>query len=426
MNTLTDRSKVQDILRDQLNTLLDINDGIGNVSQDLFTETMFVSKEGDNTDGMSWETAYNDPHDAIAAADINGYTRIIIGAGEFDANVGNDGFMPFTKKICFEGVSREATILTNSHTGASSVIGLNAPGMVRNLTVSAREFSRSIELNNNSDYSVIEKVDIKGRNAFTGAYMDGPTSGIQCDGVTHCFFDDIRIIGERGTTDGIEVMEDSSMLFFRNIQIHYCQYPIRIDGLSGQTSRSARRCTFDNIQLFDNLHGIQIGTGCYRNYFENVRIHETSSFIEGIEPSIINNGEDNRFYDLQVSPRRVLVAPENTTGATITCDAAADTWGDWVEIVRPNRMFFPLFAKLANPSNPNGVYRVQIAVGVSRIVICEEVMEINGGYFMEDGKIRITWAKGFCYCANRPVWIRAMSDSLAADTIDAFLTYQVV
>lgn len=412
--------KSQDVLIDILKELRKIRDRSGECADCDVKDWIYVSKEGDNSDGSSWEKAFTNLPQAVQAVpqDRELY-GIKIGLGEYDINGPEDGIMPgMSRSILFCGQDRESVIITNDHTGATSVFGVNAPTIFRNLTVSAREFSRSIEFNTGANYSSIYDCDIKGRNCFVTHYMDGPTSAIQFDEVHDCHIEDVNICGEQGTTDAIEV-ENSRKITGTNIFIEYCQFGFHVDG-----SGSARNY-FDNIVISDSLYGVEIGTGAHNNMFNHLHMSEIMAHTEDVSSSIIDNGYDNKFCKVRLRPQIEEVTPELTTGVTLTSNAVADTYGDWVEICNLDEFSFaPMFIKCANPSIQDGYYRVQIRIGNTGPIVAEEVIEVNGSYFMEDGKIRMNQDIEKCVISEQNrMFARCMDDGGGA-TIDVFLTYQ--
>jgi len=85
---------------------------------------MYVHKDGDNSNGETWETAYSTINIAFAkvSVDLDDKTIIFVGLGLFDVNVAYQ--LNITKNVKIVGSGRDATIFTNTHVQAEFVFNV--------------------------------------------------------------------------------------------------------------------------------------------------------------------------------------------------------------------------------------------------------------------------------------------------------------
>lgn len=101
-------------------TDLDI-DELDYIDQEQFYETIYVSKEGDNSNGETWDTAYTNPVTAYSnvLSDLDYRTLIMMGPGEY--NINQDDRLEIEKNVFWKGSGRDLTIITNTHENAEWV-----------------------------------------------------------------------------------------------------------------------------------------------------------------------------------------------------------------------------------------------------------------------------------------------------------------
>jgi len=418
------RSKTEDVLIDQLKELRLIREGqpSGEYQSTEGTQTLFVSKGGDNSDGLTWITAYNCPRVAALSVpnDLNELIHIIIANGEYDVDFPDDGIMPGAwRKLFFEGLSREDVIITNQHTGASGVMAFNAPTILKNLTISPQDSIRGIEFDEGADNSSLEHINIKGRCVYDTDDILGPSACLQLWDVKHCNINDVILMGATGATVAIEVLNGARYNNLKDIKIVNCREPILMGGTGTHNNN------FECLVIEDSMQGSQIASGCWGNHFRNIKIDHTQDYIDGLTGNLRDFGDNNHFKDISITPKRLEIIPNNLVGITSSSNAVIGTYGNWIQFATPDTQFIPKYIRFINPS-VNGIYRVQVTRNLPREDVMSEILEINGGFFMGDAKARIEWANEEVYDANEEIWIRVTTDQAGVDTIQAFLTVELI
>jgi len=417
------RSKTEDILIDQLTALESINLKTGSSES---TRKLYVSLFGDNSDGLSWETSFNCPRVAALAAvnDPDEFTEIVIAPGFYDINAeDSDGIVPGnSRKLYFRGLNCEDVRIANRASGASSVFGLNAPSKIESLTVVPNHWSRGIEFNEGSDYSCVNNVSINRRDLYDWEYdLGGFVCGIQLHSVSHCRVDNIRIVGGTGETTGIELIDMTRYNDISNVRITDCRNPIMMSG----TGEILHNNHFTDIIIEDNAFGGEISSGAYGNHFNRMFFENTAVHVNATESNFRDFGYNNHFSNIDVVPKLLAITPEDLLGITASTDAVAGNWGAWIEIPTPVQMFIPKQFKLGTPS-ANARYRLQVSRGATQRISEEEILDVNAGFFMGDGKIELKCNGNEVFEADEQLWVRIMNDNAGVDTIVVFLVSELI
>lgn len=411
------------ILMDRINNKLEI---IKNQPADEFgTETLYIAKNGDGSDGLSWDTAFTGFEAAYEAAsnDIGDLTEIVVGPGTYDLNY--SGFLsPGYKNIFIRGLNRKSCIIRNTHPGAGAVLDFTHSIRLKNLTIRPNEFTEGIRLDHGADYSYIEDVDIFGDNKWYSGYRDGPSVGIMFDGVRFCGLRDVEIKGERGTTYGMRFSPEEgrkcSHIQIRDIYIDDCQYGIygNVGSMSG--------CRFKNFDIHDGLYGVHLSSGCVDNEFENIKTHNIQTFITIDWPNIHDYGDGNHFTNIDVDPDVRKILPTGTTGTTLTTGAGVGAWGAWVDLEIPtNKPFIPLLLILNDPGD-DATWRIEVRRTDNEVMVSEKVFTTISVNYQGHIEVRLEYGRDKVYKKNTGLEARVMNNLDAADTIDAFLKYKAV
>jgi len=274
------------------------------------TQTLFLSPDGDDSDGSSWSRAYTTLAAVQVAAndDVNSFTAVMCAKGTYDVDV--SGSFTFTKQLHLFGITRSNTIFQNTHTSATGVFTLNAFCMFQNIQVSCGTGNFGILFESTADGSRMYNCYINGLSA-TGA-----VNLIEVDGGANNRFEDIYIIGNPASilTTAIEINTASFAATFVNATVAYAAVGINLDNTINQF------CIFTAVEVINCTAGINIEAANTINVFRHVNITGTTTPIND-EGSLTNWN-----HDIVSDSLHAHLIPDDLTGIQITAAAGAGNW----------------------------------------------------------------------------------------------------
>ena len=113
-----------------------LNDMMGpSVLGKAITAVLFVSPDGDGSDGQTWATAYQTLNAALDAcsADANALTLILVAPATYDINV--TGQPTWAQNVIIQGSHRDFVNITNTHATASCVLRLEGLAAINDVTI---------------------------------------------------------------------------------------------------------------------------------------------------------------------------------------------------------------------------------------------------------------------------------------------------
>lgn len=287
-----------------------------------FTDALFVSSAGDNSDGSSWENAYTSlttALDWVVANQSSGESHLImIGTGTFDINTTGD---PEYRglSIGLIGMGRNSTFITNDHASAISILMFDGCELI----ISGLTFHTGN--NNITGLKLIEDVGGLGHgtiiddvefNAYTptGAhtllYLQSDVQGMR---MTDCWFYGLSTMTTAIYTD------DATYNYYQNIHIYRCLMGIHL------SDSDDRYNYFKDIYFEQCTTCIQMdGATADGNLFENI-------YFVGLATTYIDDTSGQTFFKnlykiLEQNEQMEIYLPDDLTGVTITAGVGANTW----------------------------------------------------------------------------------------------------
>lgn len=239
-----------------------------------FTDTLFVSSAGDDSNGSSWTKAYTSLKTAldwVAANQSTGETHLIMmGDGTFDMDTTGDP--EYTSiNVAIIGMGKNKTFLTNSHASATSILKFNSCALtIVNLTFNTENNNiTGLHLDCSvgswlNDGTVINNVDFRlltptGAHSFL--YMEGSVEKLS---MKNCSF-----YGYITLTTGIYT-DDAAFNYYENIYFYTCLIAIHFTDADDCANRF-KDIYFDWCDVC-----IQIDIAAtWGNYFENIHFNYT-------------------------------------------------------------------------------------------------------------------------------------------------------
>ena len=274
------------------------------------TATLYVSPDGDNSDGISWARAYTTLNAALDAAstDASAFTTIFLAPKAAAYDIDTTGDPTWAANVAIRGPHRKWAPITNSHASATSILKLtgkssvtdlafNQTGAVTGLIMAASAFR-------------IRKC------GFNSSACTGAVKGIHIDGTAGTLLggriEDVRIIGNVTYTTGL-YLDNCSYSDFRILDKHFCLVGIQIVNAASDNN------FFDGVDLGGCALAIDIDAG-NSQHFTDTRFHENTVNVD-------DEVGDHHWQNIQ-GEFPVTVEPVNLTGVEVTCgdeDWGADT-----------------------------------------------------------------------------------------------------
>jgi len=408
---VSDRSRIQDILSDQLTELRSIS--AFNLSEEIeYDGTYYVSVAGDNSDGLTWATAFTSIASALNIIEANQNTGenhlILVGIGTFDVNI--TGIPTYTTNIHIKGSGAGKTTIVNNHAGATAILRFTGHSGLEELMVyTGATGSKSGVIVSNTGISaygfVMKNITIIGYSA-TGAMDCLLIEG----GAGAGYYENIYIIGDITNSTGIH-MNNSDENHLEHIIVFDCCIGIHLEHTNDDDNH------YHNVYLDGNAVGIQLDTGD-GNCFDLVHFGNNTV-------NITDNGNATKWCNICLVSEITLLMPETASaGTTVTSKNVADTYGDNYSQIDDGSGFTKPFkiigAFLGNPSDNTATYVVKIATGdamgeddIARMIHQSDKFTAGLPVRIESGVIP----------AGTRISANCMTENAVADTIEIWLLY---
>ena len=286
-----------------------------------FTDTLFVSLAGDNSNGSSWTKAYTSlttALDWIATNQATGESHLImIGVGTFDIDItGNPEYRGLS--IGLIGTGRNSTFIINDHATATTILMFDGCELIiSNLTFHTGN-------NNITGLRLVEDVGGLGHGTIidnvefhayipTGAhsllYLESDVEGLR---MTNCWF-----FGHSAHTTAIYT-DDATYNYYQNIHIYGCLMGIHLSDADDRYNH------FKDIYFQLCITCIQIDVVGDGNIFEN--IYFIGTLTTNIDDSTGQTYWINLFKNQESAEATEIYLPDNLTGVTITAGIGANIW----------------------------------------------------------------------------------------------------
>ena len=271
------------------------------------TATLYVSPNGNNTDGRTWKRAFNTIQGALAAAssDADALTQILIGPHATNYDINTTGDPTYAGNYILKGSHRNWAQIVNGHGTATSIMKFTGKVSLMDLTIDCGAGTNNGIIIDNMEGPRLRRVFFD-CESVTGAQTALTLSG----GAHHPRLEDVLIQGVIANTKGL-LLDNCMLGNFTGIEFHDCLIGLQITNAASDANEFVdiifHICTLaldidaGNGQQFEHLQF----AGCDTNIDDEVGDHDWDH-LEGEFP--------------------ITQEPDNFTGVVVATHANPDTW----------------------------------------------------------------------------------------------------
>jgi len=310
------------------------------------TDTLYVSPNGNDTNGSSWANAYTTIQGALAAAstDADECTAILVSPHATYYDINTTGDPTYTGNYHITGTHRIWAVVKNTHASADSVLKFTGKVSVDNLAI----FTDST---NNAGGLIFTNSGWRVRKCgFNSSGTDGANTSLYIDGsgalTRGGIMEDVQFVGHQTHTKAIHINK-STVNEFHHVNIHETLTGIHIEDADSDKNY------FCDLDIGVTTLGIDIDAG-NGQHFDHVNFHDVTTRVD-------DEVGDHVWTDIH-GQFPIAIEPDNTDGVSVDCAVGADTWGTDTEIraAATSTKPFRIVATHCEP-NANRIYQVRFS-----------------------------------------------------------------
>jgi len=282
------------------------------------TATLRVSPNGDNSDGETWSTAYNEIQTALNAAstDVNALTLILIApkTGNVHYDINTAGDPTWSANVILKGSHRTWVKIMNDNVGATSIMKLTGYASLNDLNFNLGESNNGVIFTKGAfraGHLQFVGENLTGAITRTALHMDGASP------IKHGKLSDIHFLGAGGTHMIAMLFDNCVRSEVSHIRAHQC--------LTGaQFVNSSDSNYLIDIDLGDCAVGLDIDSGDVQ-HFTNITFHDCALNVDDVTRNHVWMGIHGQF-PVTVEP----VTIPDYTGVVVS--AGEDAYGSDTEL----------------------------------------------------------------------------------------------
>lgn len=288
----------------------DSAESIGSSSSGMaVTDVLFVSPNGDNTDGSSWSTAYTTIQAALDAAstDADDFTLILIGPHTTYYDIDTTGDPTWTGNYELRGSHRQFVKIMNDHASATSIMKFTGKVALRDL---------NINLGTGVNGVIVTKGGYRiDKCMFVGEDLTGAATAIHADGATLIKNGKIRECDLRGEATSTHMtgilLDNAECADILDTRVGFAAVGLQQVGANSNYNR------YKDSEFCTCAIGADVDAGGAMS-FENVLFYgNTLNIDDEVGGHTIKNPKGEF---------PIMVEPDNFTGVAVDPAAGADTW----------------------------------------------------------------------------------------------------
>ncbi len=372
------------------------------------TETLYVSPNGNNSDGSSWIKAFNTIQAALAAAsvDADDLTLILVGPHATYYDIDTTGDPTYTGNYEIKGSHRNWAKIQNDHVSATAIMKFTGKISLQDLT-----FDCDSSTNNGVIFSGSGTKGLRIRKVhFECGQVTGAQTAIEISGgVEHARFEDVMIHGVVTHTRGL-LLDDVTLSDYESLHVHECLTGIQIINTDSDENR------FNNLDIHSCALALDIDEG-------NGQIFTNLILIDNILN--IDDEVGDHFYNNINAQSPIMTEPDNFTGIAVDTGNGAGTWTvvpvevrSAVSATKPFRI-----VSISLEAGTSEKYRFRmIANGITFVDFQFEGVALGS----QSESLNFTSNSDFIFNKGTAVTAQSKSESGGIDELDVWLEIQEI
>jgi len=290
------------------------------------TATLYVSPDGNGSDGSSWSNAYTTIQDALDAAstDANDCTLILVGPTATYYDINTTGDPTWSGNYEIKGTHRLWAPVRNEHSDATSIFKFTGKASIEDLAL----FSTDNGAGGSVGGVIFTKSGYRVRHCgFNSEATTHANTSIHIDGsaafVRGGRIEDVQIQGHVTHTTGL-YMDTAKINTTTRVNFHNCLTGIQIINADSDGNY------FWQLEIGDCAIGLDLDAG-NEQHFESVSFHGNTV---NVDDEVGDHGWSNIFGQFAIE-----MSPADLTGTSITAGDGA--YGSDTELIAANAIDKP-------------------------------------------------------------------------------------
>ena len=291
-----------------IKTIQEVDLGMPTVDRAV-TATLYVSANGNDRDGSSWENAYTTIQAALDAASTDGddCTLILISPHATNYDINTTGDPTWTGNYILKGAHRNWAKIKNTHASATSIFKFTGKTSIIDLNINLGTGVNGV-IFTNGGFRIDDCM-------FVGEDLTGAATAIHIDGATTIKHGKIRrcdIQGEvtKAHMTGI-LLDNSFCTDIQNTRIGFCLNGLQQVGANSSYNR------YKDSEFCTCAIGANIDAGGTMSY-ENVVFYNNTLNVD--------DEVGSHTFKIIKGSFPITTEPDNFTGVAVNTGDGADTW----------------------------------------------------------------------------------------------------
>lgn len=279
------------------------------------TDTLYVSPDGDDSNGSNWNKAYTTIQGALDAAstDANDCTLIMIAPHPTYYDIDTAGDPTWAANVEIKGTHRLWAAIRNTHASATSIFKFTGKASIQDI---------AIFQTGTVDGVIFTKSGWRVRTCgFNSELITGAATSVVIDGsaafIRGGIMEHVQIRGAKAYSKGLQ-MHTAKINEFIDVNFHDCLTAIQIEHADSDSNY------FTDIEIGNCTLGVDIDAG-NGQHFRQMYFHSNTRNID-------DEVGDHFWVDISGN-FSIKIYPDDFTGITVPSAAGAGTWGTLTELV---------------------------------------------------------------------------------------------
>ena len=307
--------------------------------------TLYVSPNGDNSDGLSWATAYQSLQAGLDAASTNPNITTLIAVAPHPTyyDIDRTGDPTWAANVILHGTHRTWAKVMNGHASATSIMKFTGKASVINMNLNLGTTNNGLIMTHGGARVY--------RSQFIGEDLTGNATALSITGaslikyakVQECYF------AGNGSTGNMTAMliNNHALGYFDHLRMHYCLKGIQVTNTNSDDNQ------FNIIDIGECGIAFDLDAG-NEQHITNVILHaNVINFDDEVGDHIFTNiGGD---FD-------VSLLPDNFTGVNLLAGLALNLWGGDTQILSAASRLVPFrIVGFSVEANASEKFRVRLS-----------------------------------------------------------------